>query len=309
MPGLPLTLSCGVYELTRAIVSGEVKADGIDLTVLPEDRFRIYSLRRRNEADICEFNVTEYLRARENGHRLVAFPIYPHRRFRHGYFFVNPAAGIREPADLAGRRAGILGMTPAAGVWMRGILQDHHGVALDAVDWLENPLEAMDGSEDAASPDAVSEEMLLAGELDLALTPRVPPSFARHDPRIVRLFPDHVQQSLDYYRETGIFPIMHVMTVREEIVEQHPWVAASIFAAFEEAKRIGYARAADPRLTPLAFFETAWEDQLALLGPDPWEYGLSAANRHNLETVVRYTREQGRITREPSLSELFVEVD
>jgi 4,5-dihydroxyphthalate decarboxylase len=303
---LPLTLSCGLYELTRAIVDGQVEPQGIELTVLPEDRFRIYSLRRRNEADICEFNVTEYFRARDCGHPLVALPIYPHRRFRHGYYFVNTAAGIREPSDLIGRRVGILGTTPAAGVWMRGILQDRHSVPLDAVDWRENALEPMSGRDEAPAADAVTEEMLLTGELDALLTPRVPPSFARRDPRIARLFPDHVQRSTTYYRETGIFPIMHALTIRQDIVERHPWVAESIMGAFEEAKRIGYERVSDPRLTPLAFFEAAWEDQHELLGPDPWEYGLGAANRTNLETAIRYTREQGRITHEPALSELFV---
>ena len=144
---LKLTLSCGSYEITRALIDGEVSAKGIELTVLSDDRFRIYSLRRRNEVDVGEFNVTEYFRARDYGHPLIALPIYPHRRFRHGYYFVNTASGIRDASDLIGRRGGIPGTTPAAGVWMRGILQDHHGVPLDAVDWRENPLEPMDGSD------------------------------------------------------------------------------------------------------------------------------------------------------------------
>ena len=191
---------------------------------------------------------------------------------------------------------------------MRGILQDQHGVPLDAVDWRENPLEAMDGSEAKTAPHTVTEDTLVDGEVDVLLAPRTPPSFDRHDGRIARLFPDHVKRSVDYYRTTGIFPIMHVLTIREEILEREPWVAESVFAAFEEAKRIGYQRASDPRLTPLAFFEAAWEEQRDLLGADPWEYGLSDSNRRNLETILRYTREQGRITREPPLSELFIEV-
>ena len=99
---------------------------------------------------------------------------------------------------------------------------------------------------------------------------------------------------------------MHVVTIRTEIVERDPWVAESLLAAFDEAKRIAYERASNPRLTPLAFYEHAWEEQTALLGSDPWEYGLSPANRRNLETILRYTREQGRISREPDLDKLFV---
>jgi 4,5-dihydroxyphthalate decarboxylase len=305
---LQLTLSCGLYELTRPLVDREVEPKGIELTILTDDPQRIYSLRRRNEVDIGEFNVTEYFRAREQGQPLTALPIYPHRRFRHGYYFINTAAGIREPGDLIGGRAGIAGRTPAAGVWMRGILQDHHGMALDAVDWRENELEPMDGSQFELNPHTVTEETLLDGEVSLLLTPRIPPSFAAGDPRIARLFPDHVDRSVAYYRNTGIFPIMHAVTIREEIVREHPWVAESLYEAFEQAKRIGYERVSNPRLTPLAFFEAAWEEQLELLGPDPWEYGLGEANRHNLETVLRYTREQGRIGGEPPVSELFIDV-
>jgi 4,5-dihydroxyphthalate decarboxylase len=305
---LRLTLSCGLYELTRPLVDGEIKPKGIDLTVLTDDPSRIYSLRRRNEVDVGEFNVTEYLRAREHGHPLTALPIYPHRRFRHGYYFINAAAGIRDPSDLIGQRGGIVGRTPAAGVWMRGILQDHHGVPLDAVDWRENALDPMDGSDFEPDLKTVTEEALLAGEVDVLLTPRIPPSFERRDPRIARLFPDHVDRSTAYYRKTGIFPIMHVITIREEILERHPWVAESLYLAFDDAKRLGYSHVSNPRLVPLAFFEAAWEEQRELLGADPWEYGLSDANRRNLETIIRYTREQGRITQEPAVSELCVDV-
>jgi 4,5-dihydroxyphthalate decarboxylase len=276
--------------------------------VLTDDPLRIYSLRRRNEVDVGEFNVTEYFRAREQGHPLTALPIYPHRRFRHGYFFVNVAAGIRDPQDLVGRRGGIAGRAPAAGVWMRGILKDRHGVALEALDWRENPLEPMDGTGPDPDVQTVTEETLLAGEVDLLLSPRIPQSFDRGDARIARLFTDHVEQSIDYYRDTRIFPIMHTVTIRVELLERYPWVAESLYLAFDQAKRIGYERVANPRLTPLAFFEAAWEQQRELLGADPWEYGLSEANCRNLETILRYTREQGRISREPPISELFLDV-
>jgi 4,5-dihydroxyphthalate decarboxylase len=305
---LQLTLSCGLYEITRALIDREVEAKGIELTFMIDDPRRIYSLRRRNEADIGEFNVAKYFRVREHGHRITALPIYPHRRFRHGYCFVNTTAGVRDPADLIGHRAGIVGRTPAAGVWIRGILQDRHRLPLEAVDWRENPPEPMNSAEPELEPNIVTEATLLAGEVDLLLAPRIPAALAQGDPRIARLFPDHVEQSIAYYRETGIFPIMHALTIREEILERHPWVAESIYSAFEEAKRIGYERVSNPRLTPLAFFEAAWEEQRELLGPDPWEYGLGETNRRNLETVARYAREQGWITSEPSLSELFVEV-
>jgi 4,5-dihydroxyphthalate decarboxylase len=305
---LHLTLSCGLYELTRALIDREVEAKGIEFTFMTDDPVRIYSLRRRNEADIAEFNAAKYLLVREQGAPLIALPIYPHRRFRHGYYWVNTAAGISRPADLIGKHGGIVGRTPAAGVWMRGILQDHHGVPVDAVTWHENAHEPMDESQPEPEPNTVTEATLLDGEVDVLLTPRVPLAVQRGDPRVARLFPDHVTQSIAYYQATGIFPIMHVVTVREALLEQHPWVAESIYEAFEQAKLIGYQRVSNPRLTPLAFFEAAWEQQRELLGPDPWEYGLGDANRRNLQTLVRYAREQGWTTSEPPIANLFAAV-
>lgn len=305
---LRLTLSCGVYEITRPLLTGEVRPEGIELTGMTDDPNRIYSLRRRNEADIGEFNIVEYFRAKEYGHPLTALAVFPHRRFREGYYFVRADGPVSVPRDVIGRRAGISGAgRPAAGVWMRGILQDHHDVPLDEVEWLENYMEPMDGSPVREVEQQVTADSLLSGDIDLLLAPMAPEAFDQGDPRIRRLFADDVAESIAYYHASRIFPIMHVVTIREELVERHPWVVGSLFTAFEAAKRLGFQRAANPRLVPLAFYENAWERQRDLLGPDPWEYGLGDANRHNLQTVLRYTREQGRITREPPLSELFTE--
>lgn len=309
MAPLRLTLSCGLYEITRPILNGDVTPNGIELTPMREDPKRIYTQSRRDEAQVAEFNITEYFRSREAGQRLTAIPVFPHRRFREGYYFVRPDGPVEQPLDLIGRRGGISGIgRPAAGVWMRGILQDRYGVSLESVEWHENDAEPVDGSDPGELRTSVTEDSLLNGDIDLLISPLVPQSFEQGDPRITRLFQDDVAESIHNYRATGIFPIMHVVTIDRQIVDDNPWVVESLLEAFNEAKRIGYQRASNPRLTPLAFYEAAWERQRALLGPDPWEYGLSQANVNNLETIIRYCREQGRIQRGAPVTEWFEDV-
>ncbi len=100
---------------------------------------------------------------------------------------------------------------------------------------------------------------------------------------------------------------MHVVGIKREVLEKNPWVAINLFNAFEKAKAMAMTRLANPRIVPLAWYRNAWEEQERLLGPDPWEYGLSDKNRHNLETLIGYANEQGLIRSRLSLHELFVD--
>ena len=102
---------------------------------------------------------------------------------------------------------------------------------------------------------------------------------------------------------------MHVTVIKQEIVDKYPWVPASLVKAFEQAKNIAYKRVANPRITPLAWLRTAYEEERKLLGPDPWAYGLGESNRKNLETIISYCHQQGLIARQMTLDELFVDTD
>jgi 4,5-dihydroxyphthalate decarboxylase len=312
---LHLTLACGDYELTRPLQEGRVEPDGIELTALTRDRDRIFYLDRRNECDVAEFNLIHYFRLRDQGEPLTAIPIFPHRRFRHGFVFVNTQCGIERPADLIGKPVGVRGYQPAAAIWIRGILQEFFDVPYQGVSWVDLYGVLGDGlqpdsnaHEEAHQERSAVDDMFLAGELVAVVSAGFPPAFLRGDRRVARLFPDYQQQEIEYYQKTGIFPIMHTVTIRQEIVDRHPWVCASLAQAFEEAKRLAYERVRNPRVVPLAFFQDAWEHQQELLGPDPWAYGLGGANRKNLETALRYAHEQGLVSSRPALSELFVDV-
>jgi 4,5-dihydroxyphthalate decarboxylase len=151
--------------------------------------------------------------------------------------------------------------------------------------------------------------MLAEGEIPAMLSPTLPKRFIEGDKRIVRLFPDYKQVELDYFKTTGIFPIMHVTVVKQEIVDKYPWVAVNLTKAFEEAKNLAYRRMANPRVVPLAWIRTAWEEQEEVLGQDPWAYGLGPTNRKNLEAILRYTRQQGLIKKPMTIDELFIDCD
>lgn len=314
---LELSFACGDYEITRPLAEGAVKPDGIELTVLTGagSRERHWRMARGNEYDICEFNACAYFMARDRGVPWTAIPIFTHRRFRHGFVFINTSKRIRQPSDLIGHKVGGTNFQPAGNIWARGILEEFFAVPHQKLTWIterEEDIEfdAPPGLKIERIPRGKSlDDMLAAGELDAMISPSFPRPFLQGDKRIARLFPNYKEVEIEYFRTTGIFPIMHVTVVRRDIVEAHPWVPASLVRAFDEAKRIAYERVRNPRVVPLAWFSAAWEEQNEILGRDPWAYGLGAANRKNLETAIRYTHQQGLIRREIPLAELFVNTD
>jgi 4,5-dihydroxyphthalate decarboxylase len=314
---LRLTVACGDYEIVRAIKEGAVKADGLELIILTGmgPRERHWRMARHAEFDVCEANVGAYFMERDHGAELTAIPVFLHRRFRHGFLFVNTKAGIREPKDLIGKKVGGTNFQPASNIWMRGILEEEFGLPHRQVTWV------VERSEDVAftppkdlriemiAPGKKLDVMLAEGEIPAMLSPEIPRLFLAGDKRIVRMFPNYKEIELGYFRKTGIFPIMHVTTIKQEIVDKYPWVPTNLVKAFEQAKQIAYRRIANPRVVPLAWMRSAVEEQEQLLGPDPWAYGLGAANRKNLETVLRYTHQQGMISRTWPLDELFADTD
>jgi len=314
---LRLTVACGDYEIVRALKEGAVEADGLDLVMLTDmgPRERHWRMARHAEFDICEANVGAYFMERDHGAALTAIPVFLHRRFRHGFLFVNAKAGIREPKDLIGKKVGGTNFQPASNIWMRGILEEEYGLPHRQVTWV------VERSEDVAftppkdlriemiAPGKKLDVMLAEGEIPAMLSPELPRLFLAGDKRIVRLFPNYKEIELAYFRRTSIFPIMHVTTIKQEIVDKYPWVPTNLVKAFEAAKHIAYRRIANPRMVPIAWVRTALEEQEEVLGPDPWAYGLTPANRKNLEAVLRYTHQQGMIGKTPPLDSLFADTD
>lgn len=312
-----LSVAVGDYEIVRALKEGTVEADGLELVVLTGHgpRERHWRMARRREFDVCEFNIGAYLMSRDRGEPLGAIPVFLHRRFRHGFAFINIASGIREPRDLIGKRVGGTNFQPAGNIWLRGILEEHYGVPHKEITWVVDrsedvPFTPTPGLKIEMIPPAKSMDTMLAeGEIPAMINPYIPEPMVQGDRRVARLFPDYKAVEREYFQKTGIFPIMHVTVVRQEIIERHPWAAASLVKAFEQAKAIAYKRLANPRITPLAWVRTQYEEERELLGPDPWAYGLSADNRKNLKTIIGYCKQQGLTNRAMTIEDLFIDTD
>ena len=313
---IALTFACGDYEIMRALKEGTVRPEGIELTVLTDmaPSPRHWRFLRNREFDIAEVSGSGYVAARDQDLPFRAIPVFPHRRFRHGFIFVNTGKGIRKPTDLIGRKVGSKGYLFTAGLWMRGILEHDYGVPHKSITWLTELDEDIafrpppDLKITQVSQDQSLEDMLVAGEIDALLSPDLIKPLLTGDPRAGRLFKDYKQEEIAFYRRTGIFPIMHVVGITQEIVEKYPWVPVNLYKAFDEAKAIAMRRMENPRIVPLAWYREAWEEQERILGKDPWEYGLGERNAANFERLVGYSHEQGLIRRRIPLDELFLNV-
>lgn len=311
---LQLTLAYGDYEMVRALKDGTVKADGIELTVLSDmdSSTRHWRMIRHRAFDICELSGASYLMGKDRGDNgFTAIPVFGHRRFRHGFVFINATKGINKPTDLIGRDIGLKTFQATALVWIRGILEDEFDLPHTQVHWHAEkeedvPFDPPPGlSLKRTPPGKRVETMLAEGELDAVMHPDIISPILDRDPCVKRLFDDHQALEVDYFHRTGIFPIMHVTAIKQEIVDRYPWVPMNLLVALERAKQVAYKRMENPRRVPLAWFRETLEAQVAILGNDPWAFGLNDANRHNLETLIRYAHHQGIIEAPVPVDELF----
>jgi 4,5-dihydroxyphthalate decarboxylase len=319
MPPLPLTLAISEYDHVRDLVSGRVKPEGIDLRalVLPIEeifyRFTVY-----REWDVSEMAMGKYASLRSQGDAsLTAIPVFPSRMFRHSSIYVRSDGPVKAPADLSGRRVGVPEWAQTAAIYTRGLLVHQYGLALADIAWVQAGVNEPGRTEKVALklPAGVTVErpaaktlngMLLAGELDAVMTAHAPAAFEACDPRVARLFPDFMPVELAYWRETGIFPIMHCIAIETRLLEAHPWVAMNLLTAFEAAKRRSIARAFEATASR---FPIPWSHERAslvapLFGNEYWPYGIEP-NRATLEAFLTYAHEQGVCHRPVTLEELF----
>jgi 4,5-dihydroxyphthalate decarboxylase len=319
MSKLPITLACGAYDRTEALATGAVEVEGVDLRYValePEEIF--FRMARHREFDVAELSLSTYLVTLCTDSPFVALPVFPSRMFRHSGIYVNSSAGIRSPAQLEGARVGLAEYQLTANVWIRGILADHHDVPVASPEYLTGGLNQPGRIEKVAvrlppdvrvSPiDAGStlSSMLAQGELDAVYSPRAPESFLSGDGRVRRLFEEPQEVEAEYYRRTGIFPIMHVLVIRRPLYEANPWLARSLTKAFAQAKVLAHRRL---EMTAALSVTLPWLHEeirrtAAVMGGDFWPYGLTA-NREALRVFARYSHGQGLSDRLLSPEELF----
>src|SRR6267143_5083427 len=237
-----LSFACGDYDRLRPLRDGRVRAEGLELTFLtlgPEETFHRQIVHR--EFDASEMSLGSYVTGMAQGSApFVAIPIFPSRAFRHSSAYVNTSAGIARPEDLSGKRVGVAEYQLTANVWLRGILDDEYGVRATEVRWFVGGLDQAgrrlkqtlvlppEIHLEAISSDDTLSGMLERGDLDAVFTPRMPGPFVNGSARIRRLFPDYRRAEADYFRRTGIFPIMHTVVIRRDLYERDRWVAQSL---------------------------------------------------------------------------------
>jgi 4,5-dihydroxyphthalate decarboxylase len=304
---LHMSLAAVNYDRLRALEDGQIQPEGIDLNFISlpvEETF--YRQLKYQEFDACEMSLSSYiLTLNEPDPPFIALPVFPSRYFRHQTMFVNSRSGIEKPADLKGKRVGVPEYQITAGVWQRGMLQDEYGVSPEDMRFysggVENPGRAEKIKLDLPAgihlepirPDQTLSGMLVEGELDALFTAHVPSAFYEHE-HIRRLFTDYKDIEQQYFTETGIFPIMHVLVLKRTLYDRHPWLAASLMKACEEALQIARAdlmyRSSLKIMLP--WLAHHLEETQRVMGEDYWPYGIKP-NRKVLETFLRYSHSQG----------------
>jgi 4,5-dihydroxyphthalate decarboxylase len=323
MPGAPtvsiklmadnrLTLSCGDYDRTRPLIDGTIATPGLDLTVIP-----LPSAERHNrfvrswEFDVCELQVAQYLGLKSRGAPITAIPVFPHRRFNHSCVMIRIDSDIARPEDLRGRRVGIHAHFNPIALWIRGLLQHEFDLPPSEIHWVADGSEHVPGWSpppwlriERAPAGRKMQDLLKAGQLDAQILSDSGADASTLNKFVRRLWPNYREVEMDYYRRTGIFPIRHLVVVKDEALQRNSEAAAQLVRAFEDAKQQAYHYWADHRRSSLAWFGAEQEEERALLGPDPWPYSVGK-NRAALETLLDYAFEQGLTERRLDIKEIF----
>ncbi len=317
---VPLAIACGNYDRTRPLFDGRVRIEGCDPIFLPQSPEEIFFRAFvHKEFDVSELSLSSYVMRRSKGDcPYVGIPAFISRTFRHSAIYVRTDRDINRPADLRGRLVGIPEYQQTAAVWVRGLLQDDYGVSPRDLRWVSGGMEMPGRVEKVpfAVPSGVVLEgmpegktlsgMLETGEIDALIAPRAPSCFTRGVSNVGRLFTNFGADEEEYYRRTGIFPIMHIVGVKTELATRHPWLPASLYKAFLAAKDIALAALSDPNALTTSLPSQLWsaERAKALMGEDLWSYGLDE-NAKTLEVFLRYHVEQGLSQRRLTPGELF----
>jgi 4,5-dihydroxyphthalate decarboxylase len=304
---LHLTLATTDYDHVRDLTNGTVRAEGIVLTgiVLPVEEVFFRFIKNR-EWDVSEMSFGKFIGFASQGNSpFIGIPVFPSRVFRHSAFYVRADRGIKTSKDLEGKSVGIPEWAQTAGIYARGFLAETAGVDLRKIKWVQAGMNEAGreekveftlpkGIQYSQRRDSSLSAMLLSGEIDAAISARVPDAFNRGGGKIARLYPDYRGEEMSYYDATGIFPIMHVIAMRRAVFERYPWVAMNLLKAFDEAKQRSLERIADLTASriPVPWASAIADEWSQSFGADPFPYGLEA-NRKTLDAFCRFAHDQG----------------
>ena len=312
MSEISLTLSCGDYDRTRPLIDGTVSTPGLVLHVIPLPSAERHKRFIRNlEFDVCELQIAQYLGLKSRGLPITAVPVFPHRRFNHSCVMVRIDSDIERPQDLRGRRVGVHGHFNPIALWIRGLLQHEFNLPPSEIHWIADGSEDMPGWSppswlriERAPAGRNMQDLLKASEIDAQILSDSSADAVAMNKTVRRLWPNYREVEADYYRRTGIFPIRHLVVVRNEVLQRHPQVAEHLVRIFEAAKQQAYRYWSDHRRSSLAWFGAEQEEERALFGLDPWPYSIEN-NRVALETLLDYGFEQALTERRLDIKEIF----
>lgn len=312
MAKLKLTLAMDRYDFLQPFQEGKVQAEGlqIDLTTL-DSKKRHDRMYHDGAFDACEFSMAGYLVARSrNIDWLQAIPFFPRRMFGHKYCFVRAGSEFRKPSDLRGRKIRIRTYENTLAVMVKGMFAHDYGLPLDGVTWVCVNIELVG----TKPPPTIKieqlkegkklEDLLVAGEIDATVESGLPQSWLEGKGTVARLFPDFQKEEQEYYKRTRVFPIMHPVVIKKEVLDRAPWVAKSLFDAVSESRRLYAQFMQQPHRLSFAWAASYLEQERSLFGGNPFRQGLRA-NRHDLQTMIGFAEEQGLLARPLTVDELF----
>ncbi len=319
MSRLKLSIATTDYDHFRDFRLGTVEAEGIDLNWLTLGHHECFARFTANrEFDLSELSFAKFAtQVTRNDSDIVGLPVVCSRLFRFGSFYVNRKSGIRTVQDLQGRKVGSPEWAHSAAVYMRGWMHNDMGVKLTDVHWVQAGANAPGREEkvELSLPEGLKltrvadrslSQLLASGEIDCAIIARPPTCFLEGHPDVVRLFPDYVEMEEAYYRETRVYPIMHIIAMQRRIVDEHPWAPRNLLNAFQESKRRSLERLLDPAVSryPLPWLASYARRMRDMFGGDPFPYGIDE-NRATWEQMALYTWQQGIAHRQFTPEEIF----
>jgi 4,5-dihydroxyphthalate decarboxylase len=312
MSRLKLSIACDDYDYLRPLREGRVHAEGIELNLLTvESGVRHQRMSRYGEYDACEYSLGSYMVARAHDMNwLQAIPFFPRRMFAHRFCFVRAGSGITRPCDLKGGKIGLLGYQNSLALIVKGMLMHGYGLPVTDVTWVTTREERVS----AKLPPNIKvqrldgerrlEDLLLAGEIDALVEPDLPEAWLQREGTVARLFPDCEKEEREYYERTRIFPIMHPIVVKKEILDRDPWVATSLFEAFAQSRTLYRELVQQPHRSSVVWNKD--EEERQFFGKDPFSQGLRE-NRHDVASMIQFAEEQGMLPRSLGVDELFAE--
>jgi 4,5-dihydroxyphthalate decarboxylase len=323
--GLDITIAGYPVDHVKALADSRVQVKGCNVRFQPgkigDLNTHVFSGPR--DFEVTEIGLSPFMLAYANeGFRDYSLlPVFPIRLFRQKSVFVHADRGIERPEDLKGRKVGTPGYSSTSLTWIRGFMQHEYGVKPEDVEWVVSAADssAKDAGEvskqESMVPDGISigvgpegkdeSQLLVDGDVDALFHAAEPKAFADGHPKIRRLFADARTTERDYFARTGIFPIMHAVAMKNDVIDAHPWLPEAVFNAYSEAKQVQYeAMRAQWIFGTLPWFGQELEETQALMGENFWPYGIEA-NRNTLEALFQYSYEQGLAKQRLTVEELF----